>query len=285
MNSINDLKKIYESTEIPQELEFTIKKSIRTHKMKKNLKIITTAAATVAIIFTAAINLNSNIAMAMSDIPIVGSLVRVLTFKYDKIENENVHLNIESPIIEGLSNQHLTNSLNEKYLEESQKLYEEFISEMGEIVKLGGHLGIDSGYEIITDTEDILSIGRYTVNTVGSSSTTYKYDTIDKKNGVLITLPSLFKNDQYVDVISEYIIEDMKQQMAENQDLIYWIGDDTIEEFKSIKMDQSFYINGNGKLVISFDKYEVAPGYMGVLVFEIPSEILKDILVSNAYIK
>ncbi|MDU5177028.1 RsiV family protein, partial [Clostridium sp.] len=40
-----------------------------------------------------------------------------------------------------------------------------------------------------------------------------------------------------------------------------------------------------GKLVISFDKYEVAPGYMGVVEFVIPTEILSDSLVSNEYIK
>ncbi|MFB8736384.1 hypothetical protein ACEQPO_30285 [Bacillus sp. SL00103] len=33
------------------------------------------------------------------------------------------------------------------------------------------------------------------------------YDTIDKKNHVLITLPSLFKDDRYIDVISENIKE------------------------------------------------------------------------------
>ncbi|MDF2950278.1 MAG: protein of unknown function DUF3298-containing protein, partial [Sedimentibacter sp.] len=49
--------------------------------------------------------------------------------------------------------------------------------------------------------------------------------------------------------------------------------------------NQSFYINSENKLIISFDKYEVAPGYMGVLEFEIPSDILGDILISDEYIK
>ena len=33
-----------------------------------------------------------------------------------------------------------------------------------------------------------------------------------------------------------------------------------------------------------FDEYEVAPGSMGVVEFEIPTEVLADILVSNEYI-
>jgi len=30
-------------------------------------------------------------------------------------------------------------------------------------------------------------------------------------------------------------------------------------------------------LVISFDKYEVGPGYMGIQEFEIPTEVIADI--------
>lgn len=37
--------------------------------------------------------------------------------------------------------------------------------------------------------------------------------------------------------------------------------------------------------MISFDEYEVGPGYMGVQEFEIPTEVIQDILVSNKYIK
>ncbi|HCM13126.1 MAG TPA: anti-sigma factor, partial [Lachnospiraceae bacterium] len=60
---------------------------------------------------------------------------------------------------------------NEKYLEEGKSLYEGFNADMEELKKNGGgHLGIDSGYEVKTDTDRILSIGRYTVNTVASSS-------------------------------------------------------------------------------------------------------------------
>lgn len=43
-------------------------------------------------------------------------------------------------------------------------------------------------------------------------------------------------------------------------------------------------LNASGKLVIVFDEYEVAPGYMGAVSFEIPTEILKDIL-KEGYLK
>jgi len=52
-----------------------------------------------------------------------------------------------------------------------------------------------------------------------------------------------------------------------------------------ISPNQNFYITEEGKLVISFDKYEVGPGYMGIQEFEIPTEVIADILVSNEYIR
>lgn len=72
--------------------------------------------------------------------------------------------------------------------------------------------------------------------------------------------------------------------------MIYWVSggvedDDTVELFEKISKYQNFYINNESKLVICFDKYEIAPGYMGVQEFIIPAEIISDILVSSEYIK
>ena len=43
------------------------------------------------LIFTGSINLNQNIAIAMSNVPVVESVVQVLNFRFDLIENDNVY--------------------------------------------------------------------------------------------------------------------------------------------------------------------------------------------------
>lgn len=285
MNQLKDIKDIYESTEIPGELEFVIKKTIRRYKTKTLTKNLVLSAAALMLIFTGSINLNQNIAIAMSNVPVVGSVVQVLNFRFDLIENDNVYAKVEAPVLEGLKNKELADALNSKYYEESKALYDEFVEEMGDIIAQDGHLGIESGYEVITDTEDILSLGRYTVNIVGSSSTEFKYDNIDKKNNILITLPGLFKDDKYVEVISQYLKKTMKEKMAEDDGLVYWVNEGDIGSFENIDANQSFYITPEEKLVISFNKYEVAPGYMGVVKFEIPTEIISHLLVGDMYIK
>ena len=297
-NNFKQLKKEYMDIPIPEELDFVVRKAIkesrsngvkRKGRFSKAVTVAASIAATVAVL-TVGINTSPAFAKTLSKVPLVGSIVKVLTFREYTVDENTFNANIKVPEISGLKDKKLQNSLNEKYLEENEKLFKEFLADMEDMKeKGGGHLGVDSGYVIKTDTDRILSVGRYVVNTIASSSTTFKYDTIDKKNEVLITLPSLFKDDSYVDIISENIKEQMIKRHEADDMMFYWVEgveeEGLVDLFEKISKEQSFYINSEGKLVISFDKYEVAPGYMGIQEFVIPTEVISEILVSNEYIK
>ena len=195
---LEKLKKEYMDISIPEDLDFLIKKTLKERKleMKKqnNIKkaVISTASVAAALgIVAVGVNTSPAMADSLGSIPIIGGVVRVMTFKEYNVDKDNYDGKIATPKIEGLENEDLQNSLNEKYLEENTKLYDEFLEEIKELEeKGGGHLGVDSGYVVKTDTDDILSIGRYTVNTAASSSEEFKYDTVSKKDNILITLPS-----------------------------------------------------------------------------------------------
>lgn len=289
---MNRFRNEYENIEIPDELEFLVRTTIKEQEKKMKRKNIINksviAAAVAGVVFVGSINLSSEISYALSEVPVLGSIVRVLTFKTFELKDNNFDAQLKTPAIEGLDSK-LEAMLNEKYLDENQKLYDDFMKEIDELKKADmdeAHMGIASGYEVKTDTDKLLVIGRYVVNTVGSSSTTIKYDTIDKQNKILITLPSLFKDEAYIDIISENIKAQMKEQMKDENN-VYWLEDEMMgdENFSKIDKNQSFYITKDNQLVIAFDKYEVAPGYMGNPEFIIPSELLKDALVSEEYIK
>lgn len=292
---LEELKQEYMNIQIPEELDFTVKSTIKqareNMKRKNNIKKLKIASVSVVasvILLASGVNTSPALAQNLSNLPIVGDIVKVLTFREYKVDDKNYNAEIKVPEIQGLENKELQNSLNEKYLSESKELYKEFMEEVKDLEKSGGgHLGVDNGYIVKTDTDKILSIGRYVVNTVASSSTTFQYDTIDKEKQILITLPSLFKDDSYVDIISDNIKEKMKEQMKSDENKHYWVEgeENTIDPFEKISDEQSFYINPKGKLVISFDKYEVAPGYMGTPEFIIPTEALSEVLVGNEYIK
>lgn len=296
--NLQQLKKNYMDVPIPVELDFIVKKSLEDNGVKitnsranfKGIKIAAASIAAATALFTVGVNSSPVFAASLSNVPVVGSIVKILTFREYTVNEDSYNADIKVPSIQGLENKDLENNLNDKYLTENKKLYEDFMADMEDMKSNGdGHLGVSSGYVVKTDNDRLLSIGRYVVNTVGSSSTTMKYDTIDKQSEILITLPSLFKNDSYVNIISENIKKQMIEQNKADENKFYWVEgiekDMNMELFEKISKDQNFYINSEGKLVISFDKYEVAPGYMGVVEFVIPTEILSDSLVSNDYIK
>lgn len=296
--NLQQLKKNYMDVPIPVELDFIVKKSLEDNGVKitnsrsnfKGIKIAAASIVAATALFTVGVNSSPVFAASLSNVPVVGSIVKILTFREYTVNEDSYNADIKVPSIQGLENKDLENNLNDKYLTENKKLYEDFMADMEDMKSNGdGHLGVSSGYVVKTDNDKLLSIGRYVVNTVGSSSTTMKYDTIDKQSEILITLPSLFKNDSYVNIISENIKKQMIEQNKADENKFYWVEgiekDINMDLFEKISKDQNFYINSEGKLVISFDKYEVAPGYMGVVEFVIPTEILSDSLVSNEYIK
>lgn len=285
-----NLKEQYENVPVPDELDRivnqSLKKGLRKLRVKESKGII--ALGLLIILFISGININPSMAIALEKVPVIKNIVHIFTFREDKLAEGTFNADLTVPSIEGLENKTLQNGLNQKYLEENKKLYDQFMSDMEKMKDQGvdGHLGVNSGYVLKTDNDRIFSMGRYVVNTVGSSSTKFKYDTIDKKNQILITLPSLFKDDSYIDIISDNIKEQMKTQMKQDSKKVYWVAGDNkspLNTFNKISKDQNFYINNDAKLVISFDKYEVAPGSMGVVEFVIPTDVFSKILVSNEY--
>ena len=99
-------------------------------------------------------------------------------------------------------------------------------------------------------------------------------------------LKNLFKKGSgYIDRISDNIKEQMRAQMKENADVTYFVDDENNKfNFKSISNKTNFYVNEKGELTLVFDKYEVAPGYMGMVEFSIPTGEIVD-MVTNGYLK
>jgi len=215
--------------------------------------------------------------------------VAVVTAQEIKMEDDRLHANIQVPAIVNLKDRDFQNTLNQRFLKDAEDAFQKFKEEIKDMND--APLAIDSGYKVVTDTDQLLSIQRYTVKTGASGYETIQYDTIDKKSNEWITLRSLFKDDQFLTVISENIKQQMRTQMKEDAGKVYWVrgsdqpDENLVDPFETITGVQPFYINNNGKLVISFNEYDVAPGYMGTVEFVIPTVAIEELLVSHQYIK
>jgi hypothetical protein len=290
MNQIKQLVDDYQSIEIPQELEFIVKKTIagKMKRMKKLKGIQKTAiaAAAVAVIFVGTVNVSPSVARAMSDIPVLGALAKLVTIRTLSYEDEKHEVEVKVPQVDGLENKELQSALNEKYLDQNTKLYEEFMNKIEDKELTAANLALFSDYKIKFQSADFMVVQGTKLEIAASGAESVTYDNIDLKHQLMVSLPSLFKDDSYIDVISKNILEQMKEQTDPDQGIMYFLAENgDIGGFDKIKAEQTFYINEAGKLVISFDEYEVAPGVMGVVEFEIPTEVIRNILVSNSYVK
>lgn len=275
----------YKNTPIPPELQQMVNKELG--KKKKNYRPYWMSAAIAAAIIALFVTLNTNasVARAMGGIPVVGHVFQAMTFQY---EDEHYEVAIKTPKVRDLENKDVEQTLNEKYEKEAKEQYAKFEQRMKEL-KGEGHASVTSDYRVLQDTKQLLVIERETTETEASSATTLQYDVVDPTLKQVITLPSLFKNKEYIQVISDEIKEQMKKQMAENKgEKVYFIkgmDSETIDGFEKIQANQSFYINKKHELVISFNEYEVAPGSMGAVQFTIPTKVIQPLLVSNQYIQ
>ncbi|SFD10559.1 DUF3298 and DUF4163 domain-containing protein [Clostridium uliginosum] len=278
---LDDLKNIYNNISIPDNLESIVNETIDNSKsnrrkiFKKGGVWISIAASLSFIVILS--NVSPAFAKTISQVPVVGDLVKLVVVKNYSVKEGNIEANIDIAQIDGLDNKKLEESLNNDFMKEGKAIYEKLIKEMPDIKEGHKYVGVD--YNIKNDSKDILSIEVTKEEIQASSYVTKKHYTIDKNKEIVLTLPLLFKYDKYIQLISENIKEQMKKQMRNDENKNYFIDqvDVPTDDFDSIAKEQDFYINNDGKLVICFDKYEVAPGYMGTVEFVIPSEVIKDI--------
>lgn len=294
---LENMKKDYDEIQIPDTLLQRVESGIKMAKkekeeekrMNRKSRMITfakaaggaVAAAMVAI--TVMTNSGANIANAMAKIPVIGAIAEVVTFREYKNEENHMTADVKTPEISvkdesGTVNEESTEKINKSI----QEYTDEIIAQYEADVKASGgegYMDVNLDYQVITDSDRLFSIRFDKLLTMASGEQTVKIYHIDKQTGEMIDLSGIFKKgSDYITVITENIKEQMKEQMAADEMITYWLDTDMPEnDFQSISKDTTFYINEDGKLVIVFDEYEVAPGSMGSVEFVIPTEAIQDI--------
>lgn len=242
-------------------------------KSRKRMgKTIGWAAAAAAFMLVIVPNTSAEAAYAMEQIPILGDVIRAVTIRNYQYEDDNFSADIEEVRLENVKMEGSIQTINESIEEMTDRL----IARFEEQVKQGeGHSGIYAGHEVVTDTDTWFTL-RINVTEIEASGFQYQYYYhIDKTTGEIASLKDLFKEGaDYITPISENIKEQMREQMQADESKVYWV--DSKEEmghqFESVKADQNFYVNQDGQIVICFDEYEVAPGYMGLVEFTVDEE-------------
>lgn len=291
LDNMKLLKEDYQHLHIPEEGRRMMVEKIEQAKLDKKRKALSRrvrfaggAVAAAMAVIVALPNTNESIAMAMEKIPVIGSIVRVVTFRdYDYNDgNSEAHVSIPNIETDGSNsgNEEAANQINSDVTDYTQQLIDQFKADAKDYYGSEGYKGLDVSYDVITDTEDWFTLRITVLETAASGYQYYRFYHIDKKTNSVATLSTVFKDDvDYITPISENIKEQMRANTNEEDGTVYFLDqEDTETNFKEIKADQNFYFNSSNDLVIVFDEYEVAPGSMGNPEFVIPNSVISGLL-------
>ena len=282
------LKEKYESVEVPKEAKERMKMGMeQAKKEKKNKKIVYfrragIGVAAACLCMVALPNISSGTAYALQKIPVIGSIAKVVTFR-DYTDNTNdFEASVEVPQItdtaENAKEIEQTNKTIEEYADEMIAQYEKELKETEGL----GKCELKSIYQVIREDEQDLVLEIDTEVVMASGAQYKKVFNIDKNTGKIKKLADYFKEDSnYIDVLTKEIKRQMREQMKADEEKIYFLdSDDGLDEmdFKKLPEDADFYFDTDGNLVVLFDEYEVAPGYMGAVSFTINESVFEALL-------
>ena len=293
----NKLREAYESVSMPDKEAENMRKKIaegkREARRQKNLLLALKCAAAAAAVFIILPNTSAGVAYAMSGIPVVGRLVEAVTFRDYQYEDERHRADVEVPGLITENTSETTEAADEAKQERLQKTAEEINQEIeaitGQLIaEFEENLKMQEGYQDIIVKHEVIRSGDayFTLKLIcyqgaGSGAEWDYFYTIDLQTGERVALKDLFaEGADYITPISENIKSQMREQMAVDENIMYWVDYEDVEEwnFRRITDETSFYINQDGNIVIAFNEGDVAPMYMGCVEFVIPREVLEGII-------
>ncbi len=308
LEKLRNLKTEYEREEMTQEQVEKLRERMEDAKREKRRagqkrgRQIAAAAAAAAAVFVALPNLSADIAYAMSNVPLLGGLVQVVTFRDYQYGSERNRADIRVPELIAGENVAVTDTeqpaggtetagqseaqenLRKSTAEinaEIQAITENLVNEFERNLEAErGYQDVMVSNEVIATTEQYFTLKLSCYQGAGSGYQWNYFYTIDLTTGERLELKDLFaENADYITPISEEIKRQMKAQMEADENVMYWLDYEEVPEwsFTAITDETLFYVNADGNIVISFKEGDVAPMYMGVVEFEIPAETVAGI--------
>ena len=296
MKNLNNAKHIYDYIVVPEELDERLRNTLETASSSKQTDNVVkftrwaaTAAAALFLCFTVGLNTSESFAMEMSELPVIGAVAKVLTIRSYEIQNDNVTTTVEVPEIQLETaveeTTHAITDANKKI----QELVDVFTAEKYTQIEEGKATFLESGgteeewlardievnvnYDIKLQSETTLSLLVDGWISWFNFEEFRKFYNINLVTGKEMTLTDLLGEDAYVYAEAE-VLKQINQMIEEDPNLCFWgINDsnNTEEEFIGVTENTPFYINADGNIVISYNKYDIAPGAMGIIEFEIPA--------------
>lgn len=285
MKKLEKAKEVYEAIKVPNELNYVVNKAILDKKKKEKsvliyVKYAVTTVACTFLTFIFMLNVNSSFATNISEIPIIGDMAKVFTIKEVNEEDKTKLINAKIPALENTGNTELEKRINyeimlkmNEILEEAEKRaaeYKEAVIETGVNEYDYQPINIQIDYKVGYSNDKVVSFMISKSETLANAYTEIYFYNVDIETGKKLNLRDVLGNE-YKQIVDTTIYKEIEER-SKNPDNIYFTADEG--GFEGIENEyQDFYINSDGKVVIVFEKYKIAPGYMGTQEFVIDKQI------------
>lgn len=224
-------------------------------------------AAAVAL-FIAVPNVSPAAAAAMSEIPVLGSLVEIVTFHRYAYDDGHSSADVTVPELAGGQ---AAETVSEEVQAYTDRLLEEFRAQQETVGE--GYQGLYVASSVVTDTPEWFTLRVDATRTQASGYDFSRFYHIDKATDRTVTLADLFREDaDYAGALADEVRSQMEAQTAADPNVMYF------PDQVTIPADQNFYWDAAGELVLVFDEYAVAPGVMGMPEFIIPQAVYAPLL-------
>lgn len=272
---LDDMKQRYEKIPIPDDLDSVMESAIQQGKRRRFLRrgYRLGLAAGIAL-YLITLNTSPAFAKTIFKVPVVGDFSKILCVREYKSEDEIQALDVKVPEIKNTGNPKMEDKVNaaiRRHIDETVAQLEKESQEIRKTMEidqssLTAKIRVHIDYKITCNTDSLLSFQIITTYMANTSMQEYQIFNLNPQTGETITLKQLFGKD-YKKTITKEIHKQIDQILKNDKNAMYFEGD---EGFTGIKDNQKFYLDGEGNAVIVFEKYEIAPGYMGEQLFKIP---------------
>lgn len=273
----NKAKEEHEMIPIPEELNDVVQAGIqqgraayRRHTTRR--RSILSTAACLALLVTA-LNTSPTIAKAAAELPGVGGLFQIFTFRQYTDTNDDRTVEVNQPSVTGSDFTAKIDAEIQRYVDEKLAEGEKVVAEAkAAFLATGGteeewaarNTTVSVDYEIKSRTDTAVSFVVSSYVTVATAYQEQVYYNLDVANDRELTLADLLGED-WVELCNDAIRTEIST--AEDPS-VYFVQD--MGGFTTVDESTAFYINAAGNPVVVFPRATIAINSLGVVEFEIP---------------
>jgi hypothetical protein len=270
----------YREIEIPAELSSAVEDAIAwgqasaARRPRRTARRIASVAAVFCICFVGLLNLSPAFAAAMGELPVVGDVCKIFTFRTyaDQTPIHDVEVAVpqidapETPDYEAQLNLEISRRVDEatKAAEQrAQDYYDAFVATGGDPADFQP-VEIRVDYEVKSANESFASFVITKTESFASAYNEQIFYNLDLETGKLFTLRDWLGPD-YQTIVAQSIEKQIASWSEEQRALLFA----ETEIADHISENTDFYLTEDGQVVVVFPKYEIAAGAAGILEFPI----------------